>query len=376
MSGSICLAWRYVCHHRGTTAILITAITLVAYLPAALEVIVNNAERHFRSRSVSTPLVVGPRGSQLELVLASLYFDKPYEAFLSMEDLKGIEDQEMGQEIPLHLRYATRDCPIVGTTAHYFPLRDLRIARGDLWNMLGECVIGAHAAERLNVQIGSRLPVSATSAFVLDSPPLRLRVVGILAPSETPDDEAIFVHLRTSWIMEGLGHGHVTGSKHGSPEAALYTDITQENAESFHFHGEETDFPISAIVVVPGSTKNETLLLGQYLSSDNTAQITQPQKVIDSLLAKVVMVHSYMIALIAVVTLVTLLTIALVIALSIRLRREEVTTISKMGCSRGAIASMLASQLLIILTVSAVVATALTLLTDAYGRLLVRMLIL
>ena len=376
MNGRFYLAWRYCSHHRGTTAILVTAITLIAYLPMGMQVIVADAEEHFRGRSRTTPLVVGPRGSRLELVLASLYFDEPHDLVFRMDQSHRLEEQELGWVIPLHLRFVTRECPVVGTTAHYLAFRELRIARGDLWDLPGECVIGADAAKRLDADVGARIPVTASSPFLLDSPPLRLRVAGILAPTETPDDQAIFVHLRTSWILEGLGHGHAVGARHGTSDAAPYTDVTPENVDSFHFHGDESTFPVSAIIVVPVNDKAKTLLLGQYLSPEDTAQIAQPAEVVDSLLAKVVMVRSYMIALVGVVSGVTLLTIALVIVLSVRLRRGEIMTVSKIGCSHGTIAAMLGGQMLIVLAFSGLSATILTLLTDAYGRELAQMLIL
>ena len=224
--------------------------------------------------------------------------------------------------------------------------------------------------------VGSKIPVATATAFLLDNAPLRLNVVGRLAPTETPDDEAIFVGLKTTWIIEGLGHGHARGARHGSPEAAPYTDITKENVSRFHFHGGRAEFPITAIIVVPSSPKAETLLMGQYLSPEDTAQIVRPREVMDALLEKVLMVRSYMIAIIAVVSLVTLLTISLVIVLSIRLRRGEIVTMRKMGCSRYKIASILGSQILIIFAISAAGATVLTLTTDAYGRELMRLLIL
>jgi putative ABC transport system permease protein len=239
---------------------------------------------------------------------------------------------------------------------------------------MGECVVGARVAERLELRIGSKIPVATATAFVLDGAPLRLNVVGILAATETADDEAIFVDLKTTWIIAGLGHGHASGDQHGSAEAAVHTDITKENVSSFHFHGDEAEFPITAIIVVPASPKAETLLLGQYLSPDDTAQIARPRDVMDALLNKVLMVRSYMIAIIAVVSLVTLLTMSLVIVLSIRLRRGEIATMTKMGCSRFTIATILGSQIVIILAISAANATALTLITDAYGRELVHLL--
>ena len=240
--------------------------------------------------------------------------------------------------------------------------------------MLGECVIGSHVADQLDIRVGSKIPVSMTTAFILDHAPLRLNVVGILAANETADDEAIFVDLRTTWILAGLGHGHATGAQHGSAEAETYTDITPENVGSIHFHGEKATFPITAIIVIPASQKAETLLLGQYLAPEETAQIVRPGDVMDALLEKVLMVRSYMTTIIAVVSLVTLFTMSLVIVLSIRLRRGEIANMTKMGCSRFTIASILGSQILIILAISVANATALTLITDAYGQELVRLL--
>jgi len=375
MSGSLYLAWHYIRSHRTTTAILVASITLIAYLPAALDVIVDSAATHFRSRAESTPLVVGARSSPLELVLASAYFDKPHEEVLRMEQLQRIEKQELGQAIPVHTRFKARDRLIVGTTSDYAQLRNLRIAEGRMWEMLGECVVGSRVADELGLGVGSKVPVSSKTAFALADAPLRLNVVGRLAETETPDDHAIFVALRTTWIIEGLGHGHVKDAAHGSPAAVEYTDITKENVGSFHFHGDRAELPLTAVIVVPASQKAETLLMGQYLSPEETVQIVRPVDVMDTLLAKVFMIRSYIIAITTVVSFVTLLTMSLVIVLSIRLRRAEIATMSKMGCSRFAIASILGSQILILLVLSSVSAAVLTLITDAYGAELVRFLV-
>ncbi|MCH9656868.1 MAG: ABC transporter permease [Planctomycetes bacterium] len=376
MRDSFYLAWQYICHHRITTAVLVSSITMITYLPAALEVIVDNAEQHFRSRANSTPLVVGLRGSPLELVFASLYFEKPYNAVIRMSQLQRIEKQNLCQAIPLHTRFESRDFSIVGTTIDYASLRRLRVDQGRIWRLLGECVVGSHVAEQLDLRVGSKLPVTTTAAFTLDNAPLRLKVVGIFTATETPDDEAIFVDLKTTWIMEGLGHGHVKGARHGSPEGTAYTEITNENVDSFHFHGEENQFPITSIIVVPENQKAETLLRGQYLSPEDTTQIVCPREVMDSLLDKVFMVRSYMISIIAVVSLVTMLTVSLVLVLSIRLRRGEIATMKKIGCSRFTIAVLLGSQIMIIIVFSVVLASILTLITNAYGPELVRFLLL
>jgi len=376
MCGSLYLAWHYVRRHRWTTAVLVAVITLIVYLPAALEVIVENAATHFRARAASTPLIVGARSSALELVLAGVYFDKPAEAVIRVEEFERIKRQNLGRAIPLHARFETRGKGIIGTTTAYAELRKMQFAQGHVCSARGECFVGSQVAAELGLEIGSKLPVASSGAFTLDDAPLRLNVVGILAASETPDDEVVFTDLDTTWILEGLGHAHTPGAEHGTPAAAHFTDITPENSASIHFHGDRSTYPLSAVIVVPKDLKASTLLMGQYLSPERTAQLVEPTEVMDRLLAKVVMVRSYIVALTSIVSAATILTIALVIVLSIRLRQAELQTISKIGCSRFAVFSILSCQVLIVLTISGTLAAGLTIVTDVYGRELVRWLVL
>ena len=376
MHGNLYLALRYLQYHRLTTLVLLTAITLMLFLPAALQVIVQNATRHFGDRAATTPLVVGPRGSALELVLTSVYFDHQLSDYLRMEEMHRIEALELAHIVPLHVRFRARGFTIVGTTPAYFELRGLQIAKGQSWNMIGQCVIGSRVANELGLNVGDRLPVSTERSFALDDAPLRLLVTGVLKPTETPDDGALFVDLDTAWIIEGLGHGHADNTPHGSPAAAEYTDVSPTNASRFHFHGDRSQYPITAMIAVAHSKKDAALLQARYIGSDNLAQIVRPSDVIARLLKKMVRVQSYIIAIVAVVSLTTLLTIALVIALSIRLRQREMLTMSRMGCSRTTIASILGGQIAIVLMASCIVASLLTVVVDLYGRELVQWIVL
>ena len=374
MTDSLYLAWQYLRFQRLTASVLIAAITLIMFLPVALQVIVGHAEHHLRARATETPLLIGPRGSELELVLASLYFDRAFEPYMRWAEFGRVSEQALGLAIPLHTRFTTRGCQVVGTTLDYLSSRRLEVVQGAYWNLLGECVVGSAAATRLGAKLGDRLPVVSENAFVLDSPPLRLRVAGILAATDTPDDEAIFVDIDTAWVIEGLGHGHAERAPHGS--TATYTDITEQNVAEFHFHGDRSTFPLTAIMVLPNDEKAETLLLGQYLSPDETVQMVRPQEIMENLLRRILMVRSYMVVAIGIVSMVTLLTMALVMVLSIRLRHAEITTMTKMGCSRHRIASILGMEIVLLLVVSATLAALLVGATSWFGPQLVRWLVL
>ena len=77
MNDVLYLAWRYLRFNRGKTAVLIGSITLILFLPAGLQVVVREAARALTSRADSTPLLLGARGSAVDLTLAALYFREP-----------------------------------------------------------------------------------------------------------------------------------------------------------------------------------------------------------------------------------------------------------------------------------------------------------
>ena len=92
--------------------------------------------------------------------------------------------------------YAVEDQPIIGTTLDYFAFRGLTVSQGRQMAMLGECVLGAKAASALAVAVGGHVLSTPVGAFdVAGTYPLKMPVVGILEPTETADDEAVFVDL-------------------------------------------------------------------------------------------------------------------------------------------------------------------------------------
>ena len=75
MSDRLYIAWRYLACHRIKTIVLVASITLIVYLPVGLRVLVGQSQRQLTARAEATPLLVGAKGSPLELALNSLYFN-------------------------------------------------------------------------------------------------------------------------------------------------------------------------------------------------------------------------------------------------------------------------------------------------------------
>jgi putative ABC transport system permease protein len=216
-----------------------------------------------------------------------------------------------------------------------------------------------------------------------------MKVAGVLQKSHTPDDRAVFVDLKTAWVIQGLGHGHQDVTQLKDPTLVLkrtesnvaataklfhYTEITEKNMASFHFHGNLSAYPISAIIAVPYDAKSGTILRGRYLSKNETQQIAKPEEVIDGLLQNIFRIKNVLDAVIAMVTLATVLAVILVFALSLRLRQREIQTIFKIGCSRMTTAKLIAAEIVIIIFSSAVLCSVLMVVVRSVANDLVRML--
>lgn len=392
MKQSLYLAWRYLAYHRYKTAILVTSITLIVYLPVGLQVLVSQSAEQLTSRADATPLIVGAKGSPLELVLNTLYFESDTPETMRYAEVTRVADSGLATPIPLYTRFRARRHPLVGTTLDYFDFRGLRIASGRNMAMLGECVVGAQVAEALGVEPGEHIVSSPESVFDLAGVyPLKMRVAGVLEFSDSPDDNAIFVDLKTAWIIEGLGHGHQDLAKPGAAGAVLrregnritanasvvqYNEITAETLDSFHFHGDLAGYPVTAIVAVPPDEKSGVLLRGRYQSKDEISQILKPVGVMNELLSTILTVQSYVVTAVVIVGLSTLATAILVFMLSLRLRRREIETMVKIGGSKLSIWSVLSSEVVVVLFMSVSLAAGLTLLTSWFGSAAIRALIL
>lgn len=375
MTAVFYLAWNYLRFHRWKSALLVGAVAVALAIPGGLWALAKQAERHLAARAGRTPLLVGSRGSALELTLNSLYFRAKPVPPMEYGEAKAITDSGLGAPIPLYVRFKSRQDLIVATTPEYFPFRGLTVAAGSQLTRLGDCVLGSRVAKRRGLKPGDSVVSSPEQAFdVAGISPLRMRVVGVLAPADSADDDAIFVTLRTAWVIEGIGHGHEDANKVHAPGAdgGEYNEVTDANVDTFHFHGKTAEFPISAIIVVPADEKSATRLLGRYQAADNKYQMVEPARVMDDLLATVVTVRTIALTALAAVGVATLVLLGLVQALSLRLRKREMEILHHIGASKWRVGLLLASEGIGVLLLGGFLAVGLTLLMSEFGTAAVR----
>ncbi|WP_425046018.1 ABC transporter permease [Primorskyibacter sp. S87] len=362
------LAWRNLSHHKIRSLVLVLVLTIVTSIPVLANLVVARAEQDLTSRAASTPLVYGAQGSEIDLVLSAAYFSGVAGNSVPMSDYTTMIDLALYDLVPLRISASSRGYPVVGIDYEYFRVRGLSTKSGKFPLRIGEAILGAAVAKRLGLKQGDTIWTDATQSFDLSGAyPVALTVSGILAATGTPDDRVVFVDLSTAWIAEGIGHGHqkldpdrdqnlLLKSKDGDVVAnaslRTFTEVTDENRERFHYHGEESDLPISAILVFPRSDKAAALLKGRVVDQAETRQIVQVDEVVEQLLTRVFQMKTVLQNVVAAMAVAALLALLLVIVLSVRMRQREFEIANQIGAPRRHAVWLVAVELVLVLFVA------------------------
>lgn len=349
------LAWAHMRYHWKRTSLLAGCAFISFLLPILIPQLVRQIETELYSRAEAIPLVVGSdRCSPLDLTLHSLYFrgnDIPTIPFRYWQQLS---TSHVGGLIPIHVRFQVRheneSYPIVGTQLDYLDELNLEMQAGRPFARLGDCVIGAEVARKMNLGVGDQLITSPESVVSLAAAyPVQLNITGVLKPSGSVEDQAVLTDIKTAWVIENLGHGHQDVSQSNDPNLVLerndqgtvasaavvpFTVINEDNIASFHFHGDIADFPISSILITSRQQRTQDLISGAAEREADLQAVATPNEV-GRLLTVVFQVQWLLLAVILVVGLATLLLFALVVSLSVQIRSEEMQTMYKLGASRG-----------------------------------------
>ena len=373
MKGVMLLSTRHLQANPALTTILVLCLAITLFVPVATSLLTARYERSLVARSDATPLVVGAKGSRFDLVLGALYFRQseidPVKHAL-YEELRTNDELLV---IPLHVGYTAQAQPVVGTTLDYLDWRGLRTERGRRPAAVGEAVLGARAAERLGVALDGDTTIFSDQPELYDiarPPAVKLRVVGVLAATGTPDDDAVFVDIKTTWLLGGFLHGHreVTTiddpdmligrtDEHVAVSGALIenNEVTGDNVESFHMHGDPSQLPLTAVIVDPATAKAGTMAKAQ-INVAGAAQMVEPRLIVDELLEFVFRIKAALDALAAVLAVCTALLGILVLVLSLRLRAGEIATLQRMGCGRNTVFMLCASEVGMIVALSLLLA--------------------
>ncbi len=147
-------------------------------------------------------IVVGAKGSPLQLILSSVYhIDIPTGNIAYSKAKKIMNNPQIEESIPLALGDNWRGFRIVGTTTNYIRHYDMSLRTGRYWDQNFEVVVGSS----VNLDIGDEfMGVHGLLEDGSSHEEHKYNVVGILKPSGTVIDRLILTSLNSVLDIHGL----------------------------------------------------------------------------------------------------------------------------------------------------------------------------
>ncbi|MBM4020640.1 MAG: FtsX-like permease family protein [Planctomycetes bacterium] len=314
------IAWRSIRQRLFTSGLTALSLALGVALVVATLVIGGVVRDAFASgQGLGYNLIVGAKGSPLQLVLNSVYLvSKPienipwsfYQAFLPAaarpEGTAGRYAGSIAQAVPICMGDYFRSFRVVGTSAAYFDGltlgdgRPFAFATGRNFRddeFFGG-VLGATVAARLGLAVGDPFsPTHGADDGLVHDP---FVVTGILARTDTPVDRGVYVNMEGFYLQEGhakpLPAGGAGGDDRPSPDPPADPTADHDHAHDAAAAGVTQPAPlpfaqreVTAILVqtaAPGGMPPELLAMGlkTTINEGPDGQAAEPVREIRTLL--------------------------------------------------------------------------------------------
>lgn len=204
------LAWKNITQQCGSTTL---SVLLTAFSVAILLVIYvsdNTFEKQLENNSKNIDLVIGAKGSPLQIILSSLYHvDNPTGNIPLSEVTKLADNPFVKQAVPISLGDNYKGHRIIGTDTSFMSMYELSLSKGTLWTKSFEIVIGAEVARKHKLKIGDEIhSAHGLSADAHIHEEHLFKVVGILEPAKTVADNLILSNLASVWEVHDISHDH------------------------------------------------------------------------------------------------------------------------------------------------------------------------
>ncbi|NKF21277.1 ABC transporter permease [Solimonas marina] len=195
--------------YRLSNSLHLLLMALGVALITALLLLASQIAGRFARDAAGVDLVVGAKGSPLQLILSTVYhLDIPTGNIPLDEARRWAANPMVASATPISLGDNARGYRIVGTTPAMLERYGARFASGRIWQAPMEAVVGADVARdgfRQDARFAGSHGLTAGGHVHADHP---YRVVGVLAPTHTVLDRLILTSLDSVWAIHADHDDH------------------------------------------------------------------------------------------------------------------------------------------------------------------------
>ncbi|MBN9416921.1 MAG: ABC transporter permease [Candidatus Eremiobacteraeota bacterium] len=215
--------------HKLAGSITAFSIALACALILTITSLQLQAVRVFTGQTGGFDAVLGARGSALQLVLCTLYHLENSPGNLAFEQYLAVKkDPLVARAVPIALGDNYLGYRLVGTLPDFFSAwgrNGLRFQTGAAFTGAGQAVVGSWVAQKTGLKLGDHFhPYHGLNYDPSAEHDEDYEVVGVLQPTNTPQDRVVLIPLEgvyrmSGHVLRGRGHDFTPQPGQAIPEA-------------------------------------------------------------------------------------------------------------------------------------------------------------
>ncbi|MEI7834329.1 MAG: ABC transporter permease [bacterium] len=313
------LAFTYLRTHLLVTVLTVLSVALGLGLATIVLILSSQTKDTLKQETRYWDIVVGAKGSQLQLILNSMYYLDAPNGNISTDVWDHLRANEgIGKIVPVSVGDNYYGAPIIGTTTDFFTVRQqgATITSGRMFEKTMEVVVGAEVAERQHLTLGRQIVGSHGWARGGDehseSP---YTVVGILQRTGASMDRALYTDYRSVWEVH---------------ERHQHTGVVDPDEVDTGNNGPE----ITALLVQL-KQEGRRYQLADDINKNENAMATIPVDQVDQLVKTFISPLQGLLLLVAwLVVIVAALSILISLYLSLHQRRRDLAVLRALGATQ------------------------------------------
>lgn len=257
------------------TVLSVLLLTASVSIITVLILLQKQFEEQFSSSMDGIDLVMGAKGSPLQLVLSSVYhIDAPPGNINYSEAKKWMDNPFIAQAIPLAYGDNYKGYKIVGTTTDYITKFEATVEKGTFFDKDFEVVVGYNIAENLGLKVGDSFLGThgdAEEGEVHEDKPYR--IVGVASKTGKVLDNLILSNVTSVWNMHDHDHGdHAAHHDHDHSEH----DHSEHDHNHDHAHVDPLEGKEITAVLLKFRNKMGIITWPRMIPQNTDMQVASP----------------------------------------------------------------------------------------------------
>lgn len=315
------LSWKYLVFKPFNTLLNIFLLALGLSILTVLMLVQDQFENKMTRDAQGIDLVIGAKGSPLQLILSSIYHIDFPTGNISLEEAERVSKNRMIKNvIPLGLGDNYQGFRIVGTNHDYLDLYQASFQEGKVWELPFDVVLGHEVAQKLQMKPGDSFVGShGIGSSSHEHEELPYKISGILEKKGTIVDQLIMTSIESVWYTHDEEHDQVKLERTVAPSGFPVTDEGREITS----------------LLVQYSNPMAAVQLPRFINSRSSLQAASPAFEISRLFELLGIGVTFVQGLAVAIIFIASLSILIALYNSLKERKYDLAVMRTLGASKG-----------------------------------------